>query len=254
MRVARWRRAAARGRAVGAGGGAGRARGAGGAPGLVARAEVLLRPRPERDLPALVVAVRERERERRRAADHLAVEVVLRAVARALVLERGDVPRHDAAEVRAHGVDREVGERVVLLHDQVVRVALEALDELARRVRHVLDPLRDVHLVAERVLREQPAAAAAAARRHEEVDEAAAQPAHRQRRARHQHEVHHVAALHVGHEAAGRRHADERRARLSRGGARGLRGQFGGGSTAPTGQQPAPRPSSPAPCRCAESP
>ena len=69
---------------------------------------------------------------------------------------------------------------------------------------------------------------------------------HRQRRARHQHEVHHVAALHVGHEAAGRR--------MLTSGARGVRGVGArgaqitrGGSTAPPGQVAAPPAQFPSP-------
>ncbi len=53
--------------------------------------------------------------------------VVLGAVARAHELVLGLVPGHDAAEVRADGVEAVLLDGLVLLHDQVRRVALEAL-------------------------------------------------------------------------------------------------------------------------------
>jgi len=94
-------------------------------------AEVGLGPGREDGLAVDIVAVGKRERERRRAADHLAGRVVLGAVARAHVLVLSAVPRHDAAKVGADGVDGVVLERAVLLGDQVVGIALEALDERA---------------------------------------------------------------------------------------------------------------------------
>lgn len=65
------------------------------------RAEVSLLPRGQDDFAIHLVEVRESERERRRAADDLAGGGVLRAVARADVLELGAVPWDDAAEVGA---------------------------------------------------------------------------------------------------------------------------------------------------------
>lgn len=64
--------------------------------------------------------------QRRRSTDHLALVVVLGSVAGADELVLGAVPRHDAAEVSAHGVDPVGGQRLVLLHHQVRRVTLHA--------------------------------------------------------------------------------------------------------------------------------
>merc|ERR1719326_2518407 len=153
------------------------------------RAEVRLGPGAKGDDVVGRVAVRERERERRRATDDLASKVILRAVARADVLVGGAVPRHDAAKVRAHSVDRVVLDAAVLLHDQVVRVALQALHQTAGRVRPLLGPLSALDLVAERVLRLDATAAAAATGRDEEVHEATAKPANRQRRTAKQHKI-----------------------------------------------------------------
>ena len=66
-------------------------------------------PRREHGLAVDVVAVGEREREGRWATDDLALRVVLRAVARAHVLVGSTVPRHNAAQVRAHSVECEIG-------------------------------------------------------------------------------------------------------------------------------------------------
>jgi hypothetical protein len=71
------------------------------APWLKASAEVGLLPRGQDDLAIHLVEVREGKRERRRAADNLASGGVLRAVARANVLELSAVPWDDAAEVSA---------------------------------------------------------------------------------------------------------------------------------------------------------
>ena len=68
--------------------------------------------------------MREREGQRRGAADHLALVVVLRAVARALELVLRLVPRDDAAEVRADRVEAKVRDGAVVLDDDVRRVAL----------------------------------------------------------------------------------------------------------------------------------
>ena len=64
--------------------------------------------------------------QRRRSTDHLALVVVLGSVAGADELVLGAIPRHDAAEVSAHGVDPVGGQRLVLLHHQVRGVTLHA--------------------------------------------------------------------------------------------------------------------------------
>lgn len=130
-------------------------------PGLQARAEVRLGPRAEEHHVVADLGVGERERQRRRAAHLLARRVVLGAVARAHELVLGLVPRHDAAQVRADGVEAVLLDLAALGHDQVGRVALEALRELAgsRLVR--LEPGRGLDVVAGRVLGGLAAAAAA---------------------------------------------------------------------------------------------
>merc|ERR1719305_1967054 len=128
-------------------------------PGLRVRAEVGLRPRGEGDNVVGRVAMGERQRERRRATNDLAGEVVLGAMARADVLVGGAVPRHDAAEGRAHGVDGVVLNRAILLHDQVVRVALEALHQRATGEGVLLRPLSADHVIAQGVLRPEGTAA-----------------------------------------------------------------------------------------------
>ena len=97
--------------------------------------------------------MREREAERRRAADHLTLGVVLRAVARALELVLSLVPGDDATQVRAHRVQTKVRERPILLDDQVRGVTLQALRErvVARQVR--LEPRRLLDVVTVRILR-----------------------------------------------------------------------------------------------------
>ena len=97
--------------------------------------------------------VRERKAERRRAADHLTLGVVLRAVARALELVLSLVPGDDATQVRAHRVQTKVRERPILLDDQVSGVTLQALRErvVARQVR--LEPRRLLDVVTVRILR-----------------------------------------------------------------------------------------------------
>ena len=93
-------------------------------PGGGVRAEIRLRPRREDRLAINVVAMRKREREGRWATDNLAGRVILRSVARAHVLVLGTVPWNDAAKVRADSVDSIVLERTVLLHDEIMRIAL----------------------------------------------------------------------------------------------------------------------------------
>lgn len=94
----------------------------------------------------------ERQGERRRAANHLALRVVLGTVARALELVFSLVPRHDATEVRAHGVQAEVGQRTIRLDDEVRSVTLQPLREgvVARKVR--LQPSGALDIVAVRIL------------------------------------------------------------------------------------------------------
>lgn len=62
--------------------------------------------------------------QRRRSTDNLALVIVLGSMARADELVLGAVPRHDAAKVRADGVDPVGREGLVGLHDEVGRITL----------------------------------------------------------------------------------------------------------------------------------
>lgn len=97
----------------------------------------------------------------RRATDDPALVVVLRAVAGADELVLGAVPRHDAPQVGADGVDAVGGQRLVLLHHQVRRVALEPLRQRPVVGAVGLEPLVHLDVVAQLVLGERPAAGAA---------------------------------------------------------------------------------------------
>ena len=123
-------------------------------PGLAAVAEVRLRPRREHDGVLLVnLDVRESKAERRGSTDLESGRVVLRAVARAHELVLRGVPRHDASQVRAHGVQSVLLDRLVLLDNQVRGIALQALREgvIARQVG--LQPRRLLDVVAVGILR-----------------------------------------------------------------------------------------------------
>ena len=93
-----------------------------------------------------------RQRKRRRTSDHLPFGVVLRAVARALELVFSLVPRDDATQVRAHRAQAVVSQSAVRLHDEVRRVALQALRQrvIARQVR--LQPSGSFDVIALRIL------------------------------------------------------------------------------------------------------
>eukprot|EP00302_Diacronema_sp_CCMP2436_P001132 CAMPEP_0179843664 /NCGR_PEP_ID=MMETSP0982-20121206/3846_1 /TAXON_ID=483367 /ORGANISM="non described non described, Strain CCMP 2436" /LENGTH=366 /DNA_ID=CAMNT_0021728149 /DNA_START=74 /DNA_END=1175 /DNA_ORIENTATION=+ len=209
-------------------------RGAPTSTGVLARAEVRLGPRVQDHLSRLGDGdVRESERERRRATDHHAGVVVLRAVARADILVACGVPGDDASKVRAHGVDRVGLDLLVGGHDQVGRVALKALDEFAVASRVRREPLLHRHIIAKRVTRHDATARAAAARGEEEVCKSTRKPEARHRRHSDEEQVHNVAALHVGDEVVtgggghgGRSAAGDRRVlhrRDARGEARGRR-------------------------------
>ena len=71
-------------------------------PGVEVGAEVLLGPRGQGQLTILGGGVGKRQGQRGRASHHLAVLIVLRAVAWAAELVGSPVPRHNAPEVRAH--------------------------------------------------------------------------------------------------------------------------------------------------------
>mmetsp|Transcript_10188 Transcript_10188/g.21653 ORF Transcript_10188/g.21653 Transcript_10188/m.21653 type:complete len:255 (+) Transcript_10188:208-972(+) len=186
-------------------------------PGGGVGAEVSLLPRRQHNLAVDLVAVRQRERQGSGPTDHLAGGVVLRAVARAHVLVRRAVPRHDAAEVRAHSVDGVVLEAAILLDDQVVRVALQALHQRARGVGELLRPIRALHVVTKSVLGEDAAPATSAGVGDEEEDESTEHPQHGHPCSAKEHQVHDGTPLHVRHKV------------ISSGGHRDGRGRDGAG-------------------------
>merc|ERR1711933_294509 len=130
-------------------------------PRLQARAEVRLRPRGHGDVAVDDGGVRQRQGQWRRATHHLAVLVVLRAMARAAELVRSPVPRHDTAQVRAHGADAKVLD-AILRGDDVRGLALQALHELAVVVLMRLLPALETHRGASLAAADRGAATAAA--------------------------------------------------------------------------------------------
>mmetsp|Transcript_89274 Transcript_89274/g.277603 ORF Transcript_89274/g.277603 Transcript_89274/m.277603 type:complete len:263 (+) Transcript_89274:164-952(+) len=194
-------------------------------PRLEACAEVRLRPGRHGDGAGLLdLDVRQGQGQRRGAADNLAVLVVLGAVARADELVRGPDPRHDAAQVRAHGVDAKVLD-AVLGGDEVGGFAPEPLHELTVVWLVGFDPIGDLDRVPVDVAG-QRRATAATARLGDEVPEVAPEEdEHGHRRGGHRDEVHQHAALHVRHEA-----------RVLAGGLHGHRGMRPGSGRADAGR------------------
>mmetsp|Transcript_14424 Transcript_14424/g.38259 ORF Transcript_14424/g.38259 Transcript_14424/m.38259 type:complete len:246 (+) Transcript_14424:73-810(+) len=169
-------------------------------PRLEAGAEVLLGPRGHGDGAILDDGVAERQGQRRRAADNLALVVVLRAVARADEPVRLPVPGHDAAQVGADRVDAEVLDARLRGHD-VGGIALQALDKLTLVELVGLHPHVKLHGVAVLVASRDGTAGAAANLREEVEDVAAGQHGNGDGAGRDRDEVHQHAALHVRHEA-----------------------------------------------------
>ena len=116
-------------------------------PRVKSGTEVLLGPRAEGDDVVDDVGVGEGERERGRSADDLTLEVVLASVARAHELVLGSVPRNDASQVRADGVDSVVLDSRVVGH-QVGGVSLESLDQRAVSRLVILQPSGQLDLVS----------------------------------------------------------------------------------------------------------
>mmetsp|Transcript_75762 Transcript_75762/g.181130 ORF Transcript_75762/g.181130 Transcript_75762/m.181130 type:complete len:206 (-) Transcript_75762:103-720(-) len=169
-------------------------------PGVQVGAEVLLGPWGEGQLAILGGGVRECQGERGRSSHHLAVLIVLRAVAGAAELVVTLAPGHDAAKVRAHRQKGEVLD-VVRGGDQVVRLALEALDQLAVVLLVRLHPTLQCDGVALLITGQCRTAATAGHRRHEVPKVAAQRHQHWDAGCGHQDEVHQLAALQVWHEA-----------------------------------------------------
>ena len=170
-------------------------------PWVQVGAEVLLRPRGESQLAVLGGCVGERQGQRGRASDHLAVLIVLRAVAGAAELVGTLTPGHDAAQVGAHRQESEILD-VVRRGDEVVRLALEALDQLAVVLLVRLHPALQSDGVALLITGQRRTAATAGHRWHEVPEVAAQGHQHRDAGCGHQHEVHQLAALQVRHKAS----------------------------------------------------
>mmetsp|Transcript_141555 Transcript_141555/g.452572 ORF Transcript_141555/g.452572 Transcript_141555/m.452572 type:complete len:248 (+) Transcript_141555:370-1113(+) len=169
-------------------------------PRLQARAEVRLGPRRDQDVAVRGGDVREGQRERRRAANHLAILVVLGAVAGAAILVHGLVPGHDAAEVRADGADREVLDAVALC-DEVKGLAFQALHELPVAVPVGLHPGGQGDGGAIHIAGRDSASTSTRQRRVEVEGVAAEDDEGGDGGDGHDEQVHQSAALHVRHEA-----------------------------------------------------
>merc|ERR1719478_1162014 len=86
------------------------------------------------------------------AADNLALEVVLGAVARAHELVLGLVPGDDAAKVGAHGVHTVVSEGAIVLDHEVGGITLQALGQGAIASLVGREPGSGLHVIAVGVL------------------------------------------------------------------------------------------------------
>mmetsp|Transcript_108717 Transcript_108717/g.272452 ORF Transcript_108717/g.272452 Transcript_108717/m.272452 type:complete len:248 (-) Transcript_108717:93-836(-) len=169
-------------------------------PRIQTCAEVRLCPRGHGDVAVHDGCVRQRQGQRCGATHHLAVLVVLRAVAGAAKPVRGNVPRHGAAQVRAHGADSEVLDPA-LCRDDPRGVTLQTLNELAVVGPVSLLPTLQGHRIARLVAAHRGAAATAAHIRVEVVGKGTEQHKRGHGGRRHDDEVHQGAALHVRHEA-----------------------------------------------------
>mmetsp|Transcript_17124 Transcript_17124/g.47216 ORF Transcript_17124/g.47216 Transcript_17124/m.47216 type:complete len:255 (+) Transcript_17124:384-1148(+) len=187
-------------------------------PRLQARAEVRLGPRRDQDVAVRGGDVREGQRERRRAANHLAILVVLGAVAGAAIPVHGLVPGHDAAEVRADGADREVLDALALC-DEVKGLTFQALHELSVAVPVCLHPGGQGDGGAIHIAGRDSASTSTRQRRVEVEGVAAEDDEGGDGGDGHDEQVHQSAALHVRHEAGV----------LAGGGAQGDGGRCAGG-------------------------
>mmetsp|Transcript_108732 Transcript_108732/g.272504 ORF Transcript_108732/g.272504 Transcript_108732/m.272504 type:complete len:263 (-) Transcript_108732:2-790(-) len=169
-------------------------------PRIQTCAEVRLCPRGHGDVAVHDGCVRQRQGQRCGATHHLAVLVVLRAVAGAAKPVRGNVPRHGAAQVRAHGADSEVLDPA-LCRDDPRGVTLQTLNELAVVGPVSLLPTLQGHRIARLVAAHRGAAATAAHIRVEVVGKGTEQHKRGHGGRRHDDEVHQGAALHVRHKA-----------------------------------------------------
>ena len=165
-------------------------------PRVKAGAEVLLSPWAQGQLALNGGGVSQGQGQWGRATHHLAVLVVLGAMARAAELVGGLVPWNDATKVSAHGQESEVLD-VVRGGDQVEGLALQSLHQLTVVVLMALHPGLQGHGIAIDISRKLRTTATTCHRRHE-VPEVAAQ-SHQDGDAGggHQDEVHQLSAPEV---------------------------------------------------------
>ena len=142
-------------------------------PRVKASAEVLLRPWAQGQLAINGGGVSQGQGKWGRAAHHLAVLIVLGAMAWAAELVGGLVPWHDAAKVSAHRQESKVLD-VVRSGDQVVGLTLQSLHQLTVVVLVALHPRLQSHRIAIHISCKLSTTATTGHRRHE-VPEVAAQ-------------------------------------------------------------------------------
>ena len=116
-------------------------------PRVKASAEVLLSPWAQSQLAVHGGGVSQGQGKWGRATHHLALLIVLGSMARAAELVGSLVPGHDAAKVSAHGQECEVLD-VVRSGDEVVRLTLQSLHQLAVVVLVALHPRIKGHRIA----------------------------------------------------------------------------------------------------------
>mmetsp|Transcript_14545 Transcript_14545/g.38911 ORF Transcript_14545/g.38911 Transcript_14545/m.38911 type:complete len:256 (-) Transcript_14545:16-783(-) len=162
------------------------------------------------------LSVSDGERKRGRTTGDLAVLIILRAVAWALVLLLRKVPRNDAAQMGAGGVDSERLDLLIITCNEPVRITLQALHELALTGASLLKELRGLDIISERVLRGQSTAGTARLRRHEKARVQAEANSGRRADGTREKKVHGSALGHVRHHRVRGRHRDARVARLAR--------------------------------------
>mmetsp|Transcript_35399 Transcript_35399/g.78577 ORF Transcript_35399/g.78577 Transcript_35399/m.78577 type:complete len:297 (+) Transcript_35399:139-1029(+) len=169
-------------------------------PGGLTGTEVSLGPGAQGHNASLVdVSVCQGQRQGSRAADHLALSVVLGAVAWALELVLSTNPRDDAAQVGAHGVDTEVLNVAILVHHQVGWVTLQALGQRVVTLGVGLQPLGSLDVVAQGILGSLAATSTTGALGDEEQGVGHSQSTHGQADASQEDQVHGIPLGHVRH-------------------------------------------------------
>ncbi len=120
--------------------------------------EVSLSPGSEGNLAVRLATLGKSKGEGSRAADNLAVLVVLAAVAGAAELVGSLVPGHNASQVSANGINTELLKSLVIIDNKVGGIALKTLDEGAVAGGVGLEPLLDDDVIAEGILGDETCA------------------------------------------------------------------------------------------------